>query len=209
MSNLPSLILISSPSEKNGEIEMLDEFFDAGLQRFHLRKPNFSTDELCKYLEQVSPKNLSKIVIHRAPQLLEQFPLAGYHYTSTEPSLSINGSASRSLHKLSELKNFNENLDYVFFGPVYHSISKKGYSPKISLSEIFSFFRSGRLEKLNKKTKVFALGGIRKKKMKRLVEVGFDGVALLGSIWGSRDPLRAIKEFLKMDLEFMLSGRGE
>ena len=209
MSNLPSLILISSPSEKNGEIEMLDEFFDAGLQRFHLRKPNFSTDELCKYLEQVSPKNLSKIVIHRAPQLLEQFPLAGYHYTSTEPSLSINGSASRSLHKLSELKNFNENLDYVFFGPVYHSISKKGYSPTISLSEIFSFFRSGRLEKLNKKTKVFALGGIRKKKMKRLVEVGFDGVALLGSIWGSRDPLRAIKEFLKMDLEFMLSGRGE
>ena len=82
MSNLPSIILISPPSEKNGEIEMLDEFFDAGLQRFHLRKPNFSTDELCKYLEQVSPKNLSKIVIHRAPQLLEQFPLAGYHYTS-------------------------------------------------------------------------------------------------------------------------------
>ena len=209
MSDIPSIILISPPSAKNGEIEMLDEFFDAGLQRFHLRKPNFSTDELSKYLEKVSPKNLSKIVIHRAPQLLEQFPLAGYHYTSTENTLSIKGSVSRSMHKLSELKNFNENLDYVFFGPVYHSISKKGYSPKISLSEIFSFFRSGRLEKLNKKPKVFALGGIRKKKTKRLSEVGFDGVALLGSIWGSRDPLRAIKEFLKMDLEFMFNGRGE
>jgi thiamine-phosphate pyrophosphorylase len=209
MSDLPSIILISPPSEKKGEVEMLENFFEAGLQRFHLRKPNFSTNELSEYLEQVSPKNLSKIVIHRAPQLLEQFPLAGYHHTSIESIQPVKGSTSRSLHKLSELKSFNENLDYVFFGPVYHSISKKGYSPKISLSEIFSFFKSGRLEKKNKKPKVFALGGIRRKKMKRLSEVGFDGVALLGSIWGSRDPLRALNEFMKMDIEFMLNGRGE
>ena len=62
---------------------------------------------------------------------------------------------------------------------------------------------------MNKKPKVFALGGIRRKKMKRLSEVGFDGVALLGSIWGNRDPLRALNEFMKMDIEFMLNGRGE
>ena len=209
MSGLPSIILISPPAEKKGEVEMLENFFEAGLQRFHLRKPNFSPDKMSKYLEQVSPKNRSKIVIHRAPQLLEQFTLAGYHHTSNESIQPVKGSSSRSLHKLSELKSFNENLDYVFFGPVYHSISKKGYSPKISLSEIFSFFKSGRLEKLNKKPKVFALGGIRRKKMKRLSEVGFDGVALLGSVWGSRDPLRSLNEFMKMDIPFMLNGRGE
>ena len=64
------------------------------------------------------------------------------------------------------------------------------------------------MKTLVKKPSVFALGGIRKKKIKRLSEVGFDGVALLGSIWGSRDPLRALNEFLKMDIEFMLNNRG-
>ena len=77
------------------------------------------------------------------------------------------------------------------------------------MSEIFSFLKSGRLKKMTKKPKVFALGGIRRKKMKRLSEVGFNGVALLGSIWGSRDPLRALNEFMQMDIEFMLNGRGE
>ena len=208
MTDLPSTILISPPSKKNEEIKMLVDFFEAGLMRFHLRKPNFSFEELCEYLEQVPEKHLSKIVAHRSPELLKKFPLAGYHHTSTETIKDIKGTASRSLHKLSELKNFNEDLDYVFFGPVYESISKKGYSPKISLSNIFSFFQSGKLKTLVKKPSVFALGGIRKKKIKRLSEVGFDGVALLGSIWGSRDPLRALNEFLKMDIEFMLNNRG-
>ena len=64
-----------------------------------------------------------------------------------------------------------------------------------------------RLNKLERTPKVFALGGIRKNKMKRLTEAGFDGVALLGSIWGSRDPLRALNEFLKMDNTSMINNR--
>lgn len=209
MTDLPCTILISPPSKQKGEIEMLGQFFDAGLMRFHLRKPNFSFEELCEYLEQVPEKYLSRIVVHRSAELLNKFPLAGYHHTSTEKTKVVKGSASRSLHKLSELSKLDEDLDYIFFGPVYESISKKGYRPKISLSDIFSFFQANTLNSLVKKPKVFALGGIRKKKIKRLSEVGFDGVALLGSVWGSRDPLRALNEFLTMDVEFMLNNREE
>ncbi|MBT3668280.1 MAG: thiamine phosphate synthase [Opitutae bacterium] len=207
MNELPSIILISPPTKKAGEIELLIKFFETGLQRFHLRKPDSSEEELNEYLNQIPQQYLSRIVVHRAPQLLNKFPLAGYHHTSTESICDVQGTCSRSLHKFSELKNLNENLDYVFFGPVYHSISKKGYSPKISLNEIFAFFKSGRLNKFDNPPKVFALGGIRKKKIKRLSEVGFDGVALLGCIWGSRDPLKALNEFLQMDITFMLNKR--
>jgi thiamine-phosphate pyrophosphorylase len=93
-------------------------------------------------------------------------------------------------------------MDYVFLGPIFRSISKQGYSPKISLNEIFSLFSSGRLNSLAKIPKVYALGGIRKKKMLRLSEVGFSGVALLGSVWGSRDPLKSIKDFLALGVSF-------
>jgi thiamine-phosphate pyrophosphorylase len=110
---------------------------------------------------------------------------------------------------LSELINLQDRLDYAFFGPVYHSISKKGYTPKISLNEIFTFFNSGKLKQLPKVPKIYALGGIRKKKIKKLSEIGFNGVALLGSVWGSRDPLRAMNEFLKLDVEFLLSSRNQ
>jgi thiamine-phosphate pyrophosphorylase len=207
MNELPNIILISPPTQKAGEIGMLTQFFELGLQRFHLRKPDYSEEHLSEYLNQIPQHYLSRIVVHRAPQLLSEFPLAGYHHTSTESIHDVQGTCSRSLHKFSELKNLTENLDYVFFGPVYHSISKKGYSPKVSFNEIFTFFKSGRLNKLERTPKVFALGGIRKNKMKRLTEAGFDGVALLGSIWGSRDPLRALNEFLKMDNTSMINNR--
>ena len=42
MTDLPNTILISPPSKKSEEIEMLGDFFEGGLMRFHLRKPNFS-----------------------------------------------------------------------------------------------------------------------------------------------------------------------
>ena len=209
MSELPSIILISPPSRKSGEVEILTKLFEAGLARFHLRKPNWSVRELSQYLSQVPTEHISKIVIHRSPELLNDFPLAGYHHTSTESIRQIKGSHSRSLHRLSELINLNDRLDYAFFGPVYHSISKKGYTPKISLNEIFAFFNSGKLKQLPKVPKIYALGGIRKKKIKKLSEIRFNGVALLGSVWGSRDPLRAMNEFLKLDVEFLLSSRNQ
>ena len=207
MSELPSIILISPSSQKSGEIELLSRFFDAGLMRYHLRKPDWSADELSEFLDQVPDQHLSKIVVHRCPSLLNDFPLAGYHHTSTEDIQDLEGSCSRSLHQISELKTLKSSLDYAFFGPVYHSISKKGYTPKISLSEIFTFFKSGKLNELVKVPKIYALGGIRRKKVRKLADIGFYGVALLGSVWGSRDPVHSLNEFLKMDIEFLLNNR--
>ncbi|MBT7650459.1 MAG: thiamine phosphate synthase [Opitutae bacterium] len=203
MTDLPSVILISPPSEKDGEIDLLCQFFDAGLSRFHLRKPNFSAEDLKRYLNQIPSEHLSKIVVHRCPEVLADFAVGGYHLRSNESAHQVlKGTSSKSLHKLSELTRLKETMDYVFLGPIFRSVSKQGYGPKISLNEIFSLFSSGRLNSLAKIPKVYALGGIRKKKMLRLSEVGFSGVALLGSVWGSRDPLKSIKDFLALGVSF-------
>ena len=118
MNELPSIILISPPTKKAGEIELLIKFFETGLQRFHLRKPDSSEEELNEYLNQIPQQYLSRIVVHRAPQLLNKFPLAGYHHTSTESICDVQGTCSRSLHKFSELKNLNSK----FFVKIYLQI---------------------------------------------------------------------------------------
>ena len=46
------------------------------------------------------------------------------------------GTSSRSIHSLSNLSSLDDELDYAFFGPVYRSISKKDYEPKVALPKI-------------------------------------------------------------------------
>jgi thiamine monophosphate synthase len=55
-----------------------------------------------------------------------------------------------------------------------------------------------------KKTKlkrplIYALGGVRRRKIPELFNLGFDGVTLLGSIWGKKDPVAAFEKYRFME----------
>ena len=136
MSGLPLAILISGASIRNGESSLLADLFEVGLQRLHLRKPDSSASDVARIIIKIPETYHKRIVIHRFPELLKEFTLAGYHHHSGEPLVNCEGTRSRSLHRLDELKDLKEPIDYCFFGPVYESISKKGYVPKVSLPEL-------------------------------------------------------------------------
>jgi thiamine-phosphate pyrophosphorylase len=189
---LPMMVLISSPRLRRGEASDLEEMFDCGLERLHLRKPDCSAKDISKILGKLPEKYLKRVVLHRVPELLDKYPLAGYHHSSKEKLLDLTGSCSRSFHKISDLRESKEKLDYSFFGPVYNSISKQGYGPKVSINLIREYFA------LENRPPVFALGGIRRNKVRNLLEIGFSGVALLGAVWGSKDPVHALEGFVKV-----------
>ena len=126
--------------------------------------------------------------------LIKNFSLCGYHHYSKEKLVETSGTISRSLHKLDELKNLNEPLDYCFFGPVYESISKKGYIPKVSLPELGGLLYNLKKES-SKKPLIYALGGVRRRIIPEIFNLGFDGVTLLGSIWGKKDPVAAFERY--------------
>jgi len=187
------IALISSPNFKSEEDKILVNLFNAGLEKFHLRKPEHPASRIASLLNKIPSEFHSRIVLHRAHELMNDYKLGGYHHRSDEKLKEVEGSRSRSLHRISELKVENDLLDYVFIGPVFSSISKAGRKPKISLSAL-----SNAIEELDinaRRPLVYALGGIRKNKISTIIECGFDGVALLGSIWGKPDPVRAFKEF--------------
>jgi thiamine-phosphate pyrophosphorylase len=144
-------------------------------------------------------------VLHQHHELVDALGLGGRHFKDEEgglrrqteiPRLSPAGSVrvrrpadahgltSRSSHDLAPLKASLGRFDRVLFGPVFPSISKKGYGPGPD-------FPSGELKKLlagrgkrRKATSVFAIGGVSSENLALCKEMGFDGVAVHGAVWG-------------------------
>lgn len=193
----PKIIVISSPNHKDDEARLIQDLLEAGLWRFHLRKPDWSADELRSLLDHVPKAHLQRIVLHRRPELLAEYPLAGYHLTSKEdyPTEQRPGSLSRSFHDLVALGNTTETLDYVFIGPVFNSVSKQGYTAAFHPNELRRFFRKVK-ESEKPAPMAFALGGIIPDRVRVCLGLGFDGVAALGAIWASRSPARKLHRYI-------------
>ena len=190
------VILISSPSKKKNEVSTIRRIFEMGLSRFHVRKPDWSLDEVRKFLDEFPDECIERTVIHRRPELLSEYPFAGYHLSSKEQYLAkeVDGTISRSIHQLDELITSQEKLDYVFLGPIFDSVSKQGYNSAFPASELRSFFVDRRKLRVDL-PRIVALGGIVPEKVRVSLSLGFDGVAALGGVWGSRYPQKAFMRY--------------
>ena len=195
------IVVISHPEEIQDELKTTVRLFETGLERFHLRKPHYSKNAMRRFLDQVPFSYRSRIVIHSHHELSVAYSLAGIHVSEKHrkkrylrtwlmtkylklrrPELKI----TTGFHTLGSLKNENPLYEYVFLSPVFDSISKIGYR---------NTFNEDSLVKMIKKSacKVIALGGIDEDKIDKAQELGFYGVALLGSIWKSSEPVEKFK----------------
>lgn len=189
-------VIVSNPNPVKNEADTANALFDEGLQLFHLRKPDYSEKELIEYLKKINSKHHSKIVLHEHHSLAETFGINRIHFSESErlkttevdfkKKKKMHFILSTSIHCLSNHELLPDSFSYTFFGPVFESISKKGYKPK-----------SNKLVQLsknkNRKIKIIAIGGITPDKIVKIEEANFDGVALLGAIW--TDTKNAIKNF--------------
>jgi len=193
------IVLITQPKIVRNEAAIICKLFEAGLEKLHIRKPVHSALEISFLLDSI-PKDLwPNIVMHRHHELVNDYGLAGYHHQEGEEIRVCSGTTSQSVHHLEDLPSLNTKLNYVFYGPVYQSISKRGYEPKVPLSLVKETLSN--LSKFTVRPKVYALGGVRRKKIIPLAQAGFDGLALLGSIWGHSDPVVAFRKFNDFYLE--------
>lgn len=197
------LIVISCPNFIANEASFINQLFDEGLSVFHLRKPESSEEEMRELLNKIDSKYYAQISIHQHHQLAFEFGIKRIHFTVKDRNELITGRLvelkesgfilSTSVHSIEEFEELNELFDYTFFGPVYDSISKKGYIG-IDESTISSF-------KFLKNISVIALGGIHQENILSIEEKGFHGVGVLGTIW--TNPENATDNFrsLKMKIQ--------
>jgi len=191
------LIVISSPESIENEASLINQLFDEGLGLFHLRKPDSSEDEIKNLMLNIDHNHYSKLVFHQHHYLAKNFGIKRLHYTELNRKQLIENDAhelkkqffhlSTSIHSLEDYKNLLPCFDYTFLGPVFDSISKKDYKAIDVINEI----------KNDEKriTKLIAIGGITKSNLNEPVSWGFDGVAVLGSVWENENP---INEFIQI-----------
>lgn len=178
------LIIISSPDQVNDETKIINKLFESGLEYFHIRKPADTGEQVRKLIAGIEPNYYPRLSLHQHHCLAEEFGIKRLHYTENErgklkdntlEGLINNGFIlSTSVHDLSLLASLNE-YQYVFFGPVYNSISKQGY--KSVLPPGF------KLNNRESSPLIIGIGGIGAKHIDSIKKMNFDGAAILGSIW--------------------------
>jgi thiamine-phosphate pyrophosphorylase len=191
------LIVVSDAVMLKNEAALINALFEEGLEIFHLRKPGAAASEWQQLLEKINPEHWNKIALHAHHQLANMFGMNRLHYTEARRksstgeewvTLKENGChLSTSTHQLEEADKLSGSFDYAFLGPVFNSISKQGYTSMIS--------KDRKLPVTN--TKLIAIGGIKENNMLNALQMGFKGVALLGTIWQSNDPVYSFQEIKK------------
>lgn len=185
------IIVISSPTPVTKEASLINQLFDEGLPVFHLRKPDSSSQELVLLLQEIDQVHHSKIALHSHHYIAKSFGINRLHYTEasrkqlTDVDFAENENIlSTSVHSVEDFKNLSDNFSYAFLSPVFNSISKPDYEAKqFNLSDTDK----------NRVTKLIALGGIDENNCTKVYEMGFDGIALLGSIWNSKNKIYVFK----------------
>lgn len=188
------LAVITTPAFFGGEEELVRRLFDSGLERLHLRKPGATREELVRFLDSLRASDRARIVLHDHFRLCLRYGCAGVHLNSRNPSLpaELEGvSVSRSCHSLEELGTWKESCNYLFLSPIYDSISKEGYGSAFPREELEKARESGLLD-----SRVYALGGVSLEHIDELRGLGFGGVAVLGALWQSSDPVACLRALL-------------
>ena len=198
------IIIISSTDDIEGEHEMLHQMFEAGLENFHIRKPKYSTPKLKEYLQKIDKKYRDRVVIHTHHELCIPFNLRGIHLTNRhrkkrflqtwfmmkyirfkKPDIQV----TTSFHLIHSLYRYSPEFAYVFLSPIFDSISKVGYK---------NTFNDESLKEALSKTQyeVVAMGGVNYDALEKVKQYGFQGFALLGSIWSNSDPVAEFKRII-------------
>lgn len=201
------IVVISNPTALADEQAIIKQLFDEGLEIFHIRKKEYSEIELRTFIEQIPEKYFSKIVLHSHYHLAEEYNLKGIHVPFDFKSEASKQSLSVSFHSLDEVEKFENKFDYGFLSPVFDSISKEGYKSKFDFSELKTYLVNKKISNNGtRKGLVIALGGIDEDKIEKVKELGFSGIALLGAIWQSENPIekfeRIKEKWLKKELMY-------
>ncbi|GAA3565857.1 thiamine phosphate synthase [Snuella lapsa] len=187
------LIVVAPEISVPNEIAVLNRLFKVGLTCYHLRKPELDFEGHCRYISQIDTAYHKRIMVHRFHELTKHFNLKGIHFQEEKRRdlgadidnyiESYNGcieATSSSFHTLDALNSCETAFNYHFLSPVFTSISKKEYKGK-----------GFNVMQCNKK--VIGMGGVTQDNLYTLQELGYQGAAVLGSIWNSNVPVDSFK----------------
>ncbi|WP_299160667.1 thiamine phosphate synthase [uncultured Tenacibaculum sp.] len=188
------IVLIAPEKDIENEIKILHQLFEEGLEYYHLRKPYKNYEEHVKFLNEIDIQYHDRIITHYFHELINEFNLKGIHFQEQKRRDALeNGNQyfiglnmlgktmSSSFHESEELAVCDIEFDYHLLSPVFSSISKKGYEGR--------GFDVNDIDKT-----IVGMGGINTTTIKEILELGFQGIGVLGGVWNSENPVESFKE---------------
>lgn len=190
------MIVITNPIQIADEISTIHSIFENGLELLHVRKPNFSEEDMITFITEIKSDLRKQLVLHSHHQLASGFGINRIHFSESkrkkkdrlalETYKTKGFHLSASVHSIADFNALESVFEYAFLSPVFPSISKTGYSSETDLFEAVK-------NRTNYAIKLIALGGIESKNIKQTLENGFDDAVLLGTIWNSTNPIENFK----------------
>lgn len=174
------IIAITLPHAIDNEVATIRRLLADGIDILHLRKPEVGIEYCRHLLEQLSPTQRSKIVIHDYYELYAYYALRGVHINRNITHLpeSYHGSRTRSCHSFEEVVRYKDGYDYLFLSPIFDSISKWGYTSAFTHDALHEAACKGIID-----DKVVALGGVTPDKIAYLESLHFGGAAMSGALF--------------------------
>lgn len=183
------LILISSPNKSKSEIKHIIDFFESGLDIFHIKKKGFDRKKMKEYIDMIPREFHDRLVLHSHYTLALKYDIRGIH-TGTKrnksfwkrikfgitkllkPKLKV----SKSFHSIQSLTSDKGKYDFVLLSPVFDRHDMQDFSAAYSEKQLRStLFKS--------KQRVVAFGGVKEGKVALARRTGFAGVAVHSEIW--------------------------
>lgn len=195
------LLLVTDRHQTRGRPlpEILHHAVVAGLPAIQLRERDLPTGELLSLAQEIhalaEPRAVPLILNDRVDLVLA-LNLGGVHLRSDSLPVS---SARRllgpdrligvSTHSVEEVRRGNqEGADYIIFGPIFDTASKRSYGPPLGLDLLAAACRESTVP-------VFAIGGITCERVEAVRRAGAHGVAVIGALLTRDDIGEALREF--------------
>jgi thiamine-phosphate pyrophosphorylase len=191
-------------------ITAVREALKGGVRAIQLREKDLDTRELLRLaykMRELTRRYNARLFINDRLDIALAIGADGVHLTQKSVPveavrLSIDASrfthhASRllvgvSTHSLKEAKDAERGgADFITFGPVYRTPSKLRYGPPQGVDRLREV-----CQRMN--IPVFAIGGIKAGRIKRVMKAGAYGVAMISEIFGAEDIRSKAKEIMNL-----------
>lgn len=185
------IVVITAEEAVREEAATCNALFEAGLSKLHVRKPYDSAVNVKALIQEIDMCFRNRIIVHEHHHMVQEMNLGGYHIKSAgkPPKRTEDRHVSQSFHTFNEIRSCEMDLHYGFLSPIFDSLSKPGYSSRFSVESLKDFFMH------QVRFPLMALGGITSQNIASVKNIGFQGAAILGSIWHSASLLERLDTF--------------
>lgn len=181
-------------------LEVVEECLGAGLRAVQLREKDLEVRDLlalAEPLREATRRHGARLLINDRADVALAVGADGVQRTHTSlPVAALRGITppgfliGASAHSTAEAREAaTEGADFVVFGPVYDTPSKRRYGPPQGLAALEAAAAAT-------PRPLLAVGGITPERVREVRAAGAAGVAVIGAVYGAARPADATKAFL-------------